>query len=140
MRIIYLKTYYVWLKTLELKCVLYVKHMGNYVLHIIIPHTESTKSPQKYISIGQYLLPFNVSLYILLYIGMPIPLQEMIPGESGDRGMVNCHSPGKGEFSAYSSGFGSGNRGNKNTKYRHSFESLVHNQHYTLEILGFHYM
>ena len=64
MRIIYLKTYYVWLKTLELKCVLYVKHMGNYVLHIIIPHTESTKSPQKYISIGQYLLPFNVSLYI----------------------------------------------------------------------------
>ena len=71
---------------------------------------------------------------------MPIPLQEMIPGESGDRGMVNCHSPGKGEFSAYSSGFGSGNRGNKNTKYRHSFESLVHNHHYTLEILGFHYM
>ena len=42
------------LKTLELKCVLYVKHIGNYVLHIIIPHTESTKSPQKYI--GKYLL------------------------------------------------------------------------------------
>ena len=48
------------LKTLELKCVLYVKHIGNYVLHIIIPHTESTKSPQKYI--GKYLLPLNVSL------------------------------------------------------------------------------
>ncbi len=73
-------------------------------------------------------------------LGMPIPLQEMILGESGDRGMANCYSPGKGEFSAYSSGFGVGELGNKNTKYRHNLESLVHNQHYTLEILGFHHM
>ena len=78
--------------------------------------------------------------FLLLCLGMPIPLQEMILGESGDRGMANCHSPGKGEFSAYSSGFGVRESGNKITKYRHSFESLVHNQHYTLEILGFHYM
>ena len=38
----------------------------------------------------------------LAQVGMPIPLQEMILGESGDRGK------GKGEFSAYSSGFGVG--------------------------------
>ena len=80
------------------------------------------------------------SVFIATNIGMPIPLQEMILGESGDRGMADCHSPGKGEFSAYSSGFGVGESGNKNTKYRHNFESLVHNQHYTLEILGFYYM
>ena len=59
-------------------------------------------------------------------IGMPIPLQEMILGER--------------EFLAYSWGFGVGESGNKNTQCRHSFESVVHNQHYALETLGFHYM
>ena len=44
---------------------------------------------------------------------MPIPLQEMILGESGDRGMANCLSPGKGEFSVYSSGFEVGESGKK---------------------------
>ena len=46
-----------------------------------------------------------------IYLGMPIPLQGMILGESGDRGMAIWHSPGKGEFSAYSSGFGVGESG-----------------------------
>ena len=65
-----------------------------------------------------------------MQLGMPIPLQEMILGESGDRGMANFQPI------PWVSGFGES--GDKNTKYRYSFESLVHNQHYTLEILCFH--
>ena len=85
-------------------------------------------------------IPNFTPFFTYIYVGMPIPLQEMILEESGDKGMANCHFSGKGEFSAYSSGFGVGELGNENTKYRHSFQSLVNNQHYTLEILGFYYM
>ena len=42
---------------------------------------------------------------------MPFPLQEMILGESGDRGMANCYSPGKGNFQPIPRVSGSGNLG-----------------------------
>ena len=60
----------------------------------------------------------------------------------GIGGLGNSKLPYPGERGIFYLflGFRVGESGNKNTKYRHSFESLVHNHHYTLEILGFHYM
>jgi hypothetical protein len=62
------------------------------------------------------------------------------PRGIGGSGNGKLPYPGeRGIFSLFL-GFRVGESGNKNTKYRHSFESLVHNHHYTLEILGFHFM
>ena len=76
--------------------------------------------------------------YMFIYYDLWKKSQMPIPPEGNDPQGIG--GQGKGEVLAYSSGFGVGELGNKNTKYRHNFESLVHNQHYTLEILGFHYM